>query len=381
MSFLRAFPVVCLLWACAPTAEHLSPTRELPPPTTTSAPAPLAESGPLPDFSPLASVHTHLNLDQIAPDLQRLLSRIAGPRHVIEDTATDDDTIVWMRDHQPIYVRRADGSLKVVAYLSENAVRSESTTHDRSRDAQLGLADEVLPLLHENGNLVTNGRLVFVSERIFEDNSAAQSDDLLVKAGYSPRDGDQVVTLLAKALERPVDDIIIVPRMPGEATGHVDVWMLFVDEHTVVIPEVRPEAQARTETVDDHQLSEEVALFLDTEAGHLRDFGLEVVRLPMIAPITVPALNEPAASGLYDTLFVSPANALLLMTDERADIILPSVDVETLLPPVKDLEARYEDEWSEFFDAHGWTPWYTEATELVQYLGLVRCVTAPVPYR
>jgi hypothetical protein len=369
--------------------------------------------GPVPDFEPVRAVVTHRQLVDIQPELSTVLTTLLGPQHLVErfsgpaplvltgrqPPGVDDESLLWVRDYQPIFVRTADGELKMVRYLAENPnrarylpARGEASARpdgsyryfDLPGTSRGGrwLRTEALPLIHENGNLVSSGKLVFLTDLIFDQNVEDLSEPHLRAAGYRPRSEAEVKRLLAKALERPQHQLVVLPSMPGEDTGHVDMYLLALDEHTMVIPEIRDEA------LDDEMLSEQTRgfvpaaqRFLEERAAELEALGLEVVRLPMLPPMAM--TEEPAGDGEGTSepgmLVLSPTNALLLPVVGARTVLLPYFDVSEFPLVFRRLDATYRRIWAERFRAHGWIPVTVEATQLALGQGLLRCASYPVP--
>lgn len=407
-SALGALVVVSVFIGAAPRLDGFVPSRAA---AETLAPLPV-RPGPVPDYAPLDSVWTHPQLMTLAPDFARRLTRYLGERHRIEtyvppdpdleasaesdpDVAVEgaesdeDDSLVWMRDYQPIYVRRADGGIEVVRYLHANPNRSAylplwHPTADpfppSHGDGKIDVAPALrtLPLLHENGNLVVAGRWLLMTDLIIEDN--ALPDDLphLVAAGFIAREPSEVITGLARTFGRDPGDIVILPRMPEEQTGHVDLFVMALSDTLVMVPEIRAESLGTGDVAVEVELAEEVRLFLDEVAARLKRLGLEVIRLPMVPPLTLPSV-EP--DDPPDPVFYSPANGLLLRTADKARVLLPSADLREVAPGLARLQRRYERHWSRVLRSRGWTPTRVDASELARYLGLFRCVTQVVPAR
>lgn len=368
--------------------------------------------GPIPDYAPIDSVWTHPQLHSIAPRLGPELDRVLGPRHRIEDYTPpapeaqdpalaedleldpadlddeEDSSLVWMRDYQPIYVRRPDGGIKVLRYLHENPNRSaylpigdagaDPFAPERLVESIDGPTFEWLPLLHENGNLVVAGRWVLVTDLLIEDNAADFDLPHLDAAGFVGQDDKAVVATLARALGRSPREIVVLPRMPGEQTGHVDLFVMAISDHVVIVPEIRREALTTADLNVDEALARDVRRFLDDVAARLRHLGLRVVRLPMVPPLVLEPVDD--EEGM-DAVFYSPANGLLLRTTESAEVLLPSVDLRDTAPGLAGLQKRYEREWVRVFAAHGWKARRVDATLLGRYLGLFRCVSQVVPAR
>jgi hypothetical protein len=368
---------------------------------------PRPEPGPVADFAEADFIATHFELEEVTHELPKALSAILGPRHVVERYAPHevaetpagvggevDTTLLWMRDYQPLFVRRADGSLKVLRYLSPNPNRTryeplgldpppvgagrrlfypEPGQPNRGR----WLFTETLPLVHENGNLVSTGRYVFVTQRIFEDNGRPPEAPHLAQFGYKARTPMEVLDTLARALERPTSDIIVLPTMPGEATGHVDLFLMALGPKAVLVPEVRDEAIDLLTDEEEKALALDVRNFLDEQSAYLTRLGLTVRRLPMLPPLLMPSVDQDADQR--DAVLYSPANGLLVRLPGRAVALLPTFDAPDRPDAYRELNRRYQQTWAAFFRDRGWTPRLVDATLLGRYLGLFRCVTAMVP--
>ncbi len=335
-------------------------------------------AGPVPDYAPMMAVVSHERLDELAPALRPSLSQHLGGAHRSRDHVwvdaerEDDDSTVWMRDYQPVYVRQPDGSIIAYRYLAENP--------NRQGYAPPGQGTHRLPIIHENGNLVVAGRFVFLSEAVVEDNEQPWHSPHLLREGYRPRSREDLRSLLARRFFRRPEEIVFVPPMPFEATGHVDLFLLPLDDKTVVIPQIHevPAAPYVRSAV-----ARVVQVFLDEQADALAALGLRVLRLPMIAPTVHDYddfsreprnLDEP-----IDLVVYSPANSLLVNQGAKRQIFVPTF-AELALPPADaPRAAAYVRAWRTAFQAEGWQPQLVDASELAGHLGLFRCVTASVP--
>ena len=54
--------------------------------------------------------------------------------------------------------------------------------------------------------------------------------------------------------------------------------------------------------------------------------------------------------------------------------------MEAIAPDMVDLQQAYALIWEAEFAVHDWTVEFVDGTTLVRQLGLVRCVTAPIPH-
>lgn len=389
---LSRFGIVTLIalataLGCAEPPAEVQARLRAPPVEAKAPPARVAEpTGPIPDYAPVGRVLTHTQLDELSPGLGRVLDEVVGPRHVIEhydpgtqetpeSPWTEDAMLMWMRDYQPIYVRRPDGGLKIIRYLDPNPNRAHYLPEAPTAGAE-PIEVELLPLIHENGNFIVTDRYVFVSERLLLDNQERHDDEHLVAAGYQERDPDTVVAMLARSLERSPSDIVVLPQMPHEGTGHVDLFLMALGPRMMMIPEIRHEALRAVEDPEDRGLALQAQAFLDAQAQLIADLGLEVVRLPMLAPTYMQSVDDVTTR---DAVFYTPANGLLLRTESTSTIIVPTMSDAGVDPAVRALNRRYQREWVDRLGHHGWTVRLLDATELGRYLGLFRCVSATVP--
>lgn len=381
-----------------------------PPPAQLTAPRSIAavaggllplerRPGPVPDYAPISAIWTHRQLIDTAPSMVAGLDAVLGHRHRVDSyTPLDpelaeeaqelvggasteieiDNAMMWMRDYQPIFVRRPDGVLEAVRYLHPNVNRATYRLDDRADPWPEEARYRALPLVHEQGNMVVAGRWVFLSELIFADNNGTHAKPHLARAGYTARSPEQILTKLARAIHRPVSDIVVMPQMPGEATGHVDLWLMALDDHTVLIPRISAKLIRRANATIDRPLAESVRRFLEARARQLSALGLKVVRVPMLPPLVLPADDDDSLDS-WDTVFYSPANGLLANTGRQRWALMPSIDLTALSPRLAPIQRQYERAWSSTLRAHGWTVKRLDATRLGRYLGLLRCVTQVVP--
>jgi hypothetical protein len=337
----------------------------------------------------MKSVYFHTQLAGLAPETSLALEVLIAELTEIDDYDpgeqplegeepseegfVEDTMLLWMRDYHPIYVRRPTGDLRAVHYLAHNPNRARYLLKGAPR------VDEVtqLPLIHENGNLIIAGQWAFVSERIVEDNAEAESEEHLVQGGYRPRGRAEIKGLLSELLLIPPEKVVILPSMPHEATGHVDLYLMAINDHQVIIPKiVMPLEHFSTNPVE-RDIAQDVKTFLDERAQQLASLGLEVIRLPQIPPLYLPALDEP--EGNFDVVFYSPTNGLLVNKGAEQLVLLPHFEANELRPELKAMSDAYERFWRETFTAFGWPAYMVDVTLLGRYLGLIHCVTATTP--
>jgi hypothetical protein len=187
--------------------------------------------------------------------------------------------------------------------------------------------------------------------------------------------------LLAQALERSVHDVVVMPQMPGESTGHVDLFLMALDSRTVLVPRLRDEALTDSMLSDEaRSVAPQAQAFLDERASQLESLGLEVERLPMLPPIPIEPDEDPIEAGDQpEFLLLSPTNALLVPIGKRRTVLLPRFQLAEFPRRYRQLDRAYRRQWASMFRARGWAPMTVDATQLALGLGLLRCATYPVP--
>lgn len=376
--------------------DRFSPSEAQPGPAAPRRPT----VGPLPDFSPLAGVAVHTMVSDLCGSLVGELTRILGARVQVSgvgyrgprDSASPDTSLVWMRDYTPMRIATREGQPRLLKFLSVNPTRSgytgstwipmvgPSPRHEFYRPPGQTTGGQWLetcrvPLLHGDGNQVSSGRHVFVTEKLIEENFVTRNEAHLREGGYKPRSRDETVAVLAESSDCAKEDIVVLPRMPGEKTGDIDTYLMALDERTLVIPQIRAEAFSVIGYPHEHALGREVQAFLDERAAQLESLDYKVLRPPMLAPVYLTPAHE---EGKWHGVFYSPTNGVLLDHGQK-DLLVPSFDAEGFPDAYKALNERYRNEWTDLFKHAGWTPTIVDASRVGRAYGLLRCVTEVVP--
>ena len=360
---------------------------------TASSPA-----GPVADFEPVDAVFAHARLRELAPSLDKLLRSLMGSRYVVVaadpcgadpgvrcDQWPKDGMMIWARDYHPLPVRRDDGSLRLISFVSPNPNRTAYATGTLSGLApvreltSLGLAKfESLPLLHESGNLITNGRQVFVSDLLLDVNRNPPAFFDPKGTGFTRRTADVLLPMLAQSLGRAPEDLIVLPPMPGDVSRHVDIYLMAIDAETLLVPQIRAEAILASALGQERSVAFQAASFLDGIAARLQARGLIVERLPMAGPMVIPARGTPGATQI---VYATPTNGLLLSLPRAKHVLLPVVHTAGRSAAFERLRKGYERTWAEFFRKRGFTPHLVEVGGLAERGGLIHCATATLPAR
>ncbi|MCK6574537.1 hypothetical protein L6V77_25945 [Myxococcota bacterium] len=359
-----------------------------------------AAAGPMPDFAPIGSVVAHARLAELAPAVDHALRRALGPHYVVDRTdpcgrepgvACDrwpsDGMMLWVRDYAPVVVEEADGRYSLLTYLSPNPNRSLYPTQAARRASHpirelvdLGRARLApLPILHENGNFVTDGRRVYTTDLLLERNRTPNRGFDPTGTGFAPRTSDTLLRLVGDALHRRPDEIVVLPSMPGDQSRHVDMYLMALDADTLLVPHIRAEAVRLAAEGAERTLALRAAAFLDGIAATLQGRGQLVERLPMVGPAFIPGR---APGGGPQPVYDSPTNALLLATERSRQVLLPAVAAHRFgprSPAFERLLRSYERDWVAFFKRRGYEAQLVDTGGLFERSGLIRCATAVFP--
>lgn len=359
-------------------------------------------TGVVPDFAPSRGVVIHRLLVDLAPDFRRSLLEALGHDRVVELTTgfggpsagwSRATSLVWTRDFMP-HTIEVGGVTQVLAYLSPDPARSGFTNEayvpvappgeDMKfyRDAS-GAGEwrktETMPLLSEGGNVVATGRWLIVTDRLVRDNEAPQSPvtAAMRAAGFKARTLDQTLDLFSRYTRTARDRIVVLPPMPGEKTDHADLVVMALGPNEVMVPELGDDILEVITYGHEIELAWRVRAYLDEVAGLLEGRGLQVSRLPMLAPVYL--LEDGREVTGWNAVVYSPANALQVhFAGEAPRVWLPTFSAPGFPERYVALAHAYEDLWTDFFEGRGFVVHAVDATALGHAYGLFHCVTAPL---
>ena len=122
----------------------------------------------------------------------------------------------WTRAFFPEFVLGPDGKLRTVEFEYEY----EDADHAAPTIAKkLGLPHAKIDVKLEGGNLMVDQGRLFVSDKVLTSNPGQTREQILAK--------------LKEGLG--VKEVEILPRMPGESTGHVDLFAKLVAPNTMLV--------------------------------------------------------------------------------------------------------------------------------------------------
>jgi agmatine deiminase len=266
-----------------------------------------------------------------AADLLPEITRRGGDLARVRFVELPLDTI-WIRDWGPLVVRTRDGGRRVIDPRYSYGRWQDDAAPTRLA-ALWGLPVSRPPLTLDGGNLQSDGEgRCLTTEQLLEQNRAEGRAD------------DETRALLRTWLG--CDETVVLPRLVGERTGHLDVYVSVTGPGAVLVGRYDPADDAANAAV------------VDRAAELLAATGFAVTRVPMPAP----------TEGVFRTY----VNAL-------------AVGGAVLVPVYGD-DRRFEREALEIL-ARAWpgrriVP--IDSTELIRFFGAVHCMAltvgaAPVP--
>lgn len=358
-------------------------------------------SRPLSDFDTSLGIRIHALARDLAPAFYSALVQKLNHRLDVITTGYQgpklgyggDPNLVWLRDYDAAYVRRPNNQLCVVTPLCENPVRSGHLSTEyipvapplpgqryyRAPGQTQGrwIETKTLPLLHQWGNQVSDGEHVLVTDKLLTDNERPHSEKHLVAAGYGPRDPATILKLLSSTLDIAAQNIVVVPKMPGEKTGHVDMFIMPLGPKRFLVPQVDSHLMTTIGYAHEIELAQRVHAFLENVTEQLRSNGFVVERLPMIAPVYLQP--DPQQPGGHNGVFFSPTNSLVVNSSGQRFALLPTFDPKDFPGSYQKRHREIQRLWESFFRNEGYETQLVDATELAKSYGLFRCLVAPVP--
>lgn len=236
---------------------------------------------------------------------------------------------MWVRDYGPLFV--SDGPRTAVIdtrYLvtPDDGVPSRLAT-------RWGLGAASSPLWCEGGHLAHNGEgLLLVSSMVARLNHLREG-----------MDGGEIAARLRESL--PFTEAHWIRPMPGEPTGHLDMFLTFIAEDRVVVASMDPE------------VAPERATHLDDTARRLASLSatpLEVLRVPTPAPL--------------DGIWYTYTNVILI-----ADQVLVPIYPE-LGPGPNDRALQFWREALPEREVEG-----IDSSSIIQLRGALHCISLPLP--
>lgn len=269
-------------------------------------------------------------------------------REALEDAGVDRSRVhfllhhldsMWIRDFGPIFVRRSDGTAAVIDtfYASRGDVGARELD-DRFPVVvanALNLPCMYVPISLEGGNLIHNGLGTGIS-----------SLGLMEQNRFRKFGNDEFMSLMSTYFA--LKTLTLVPPIPGESTGHADMFMTFPNQRTVVVAKAGPDEDPAVAAA----LERSAALVAEQRVDGER---LKVYRIPL----------PPPKDGMwrsYTNVFY--VNGLLLV------------------PSYSDVDPKIEARVYETYRAllPDWEVVAVPADDLIETGGFLHCLTLGVPH-
>lgn len=151
--------------------------------------------------------------------------RLAEPFHLIESIPN-----IWIRDWGPVV-----GTSAVHAFRYDPDYAKGEYSPAKVRHAQQAVADLIgkplqrVDLVLDGGNLVHNGRIAIVTEKVFRENpdlSHAQIAERIRSLGFKR--------------------VVFIPNEPGDVVGHADGMVRFSDARTLLVNDYQSVSSLRS---------------------------------------------------------------------------------------------------------------------------------------
>jgi len=262
--------------------------------------------------------------------------------HVSQVVVIDEDIAL------PTHFVRRDGRDHVV--LDDNP-------NSRALSKTLDLDALTLTTSCTAGQLVSMGTYVFVVDRLHAHVSSESAADALTGG-----------------LERHLAPL---PPLPGDGEMCIDAYLLPLDEHRVVVPEIDDGAFEIVKLAHEVALGRLVQTFLDLRAAELGSRGFVVVRLPAMPPIYLQRTTT-RAEGWTGT-FLSPTQALVAVVENQRLVVLPRFQSEEFPLLYRGVFGTHLARWTTFFESEGFVVKNVDVELLVQQFRPLSRLAVVVP--
>ena len=240
----------------------------------------------------------------------------------------------WARDFAPLFVRTPEGKLEVVEfkYLYPNADNIAKTM-----GKQLKLPVRSSNLVLEGGNLLVDQGRLFVTSKLMKTNPAMTKP--------------QIEAELKKTLH--LKEVVWMEPLPGEPTGHVDMYAKLVAPNVMLIADTAQPDQKKT---------------MDAAAKKFEALGYDVVRVAN-------AVVKPARAGEAWGPARSYANALIV----NGTAFVPQYATSYDRPNEAKAMKAFDQAAMKAYAAAGLKTVGIAAADLINFQGSVHCMTNTMP--
>jgi len=168
---------------------------------------------------------------------------------------------IWIRDYGPLFILDADDKVRVVDANYVRYSRDNDDAQPAHFATSVGMALHQWDFATEGGNFLASGNgICIVSETIFGLNPSL--DKSQIEQQYQAYLG--------------CTELVVLPAL-DDVTGHVDMWILWVDDTTLVVGEYTQEQDASSRATIETAIENQLTGLVDPGSGNT----IEVLRFPM----------------------------------------------------------------------------------------------------
>ncbi len=165
----------------------------------------------------------------------------------------------------------------------------------------------------------------------------------------------------------------ILPRMPFEPTGHIDMWAKAFPNGVIVVADLSADSASLS---NDPIKASFIEKFLAERSKKLEELGYTVKKVPLPTPIFK------VKGGDHDTIIRSYVNALILNKHiyvPRYDALPCDTRVKSTNYPDHAQTKSYETKVSEVYQSLGYTVHWIASDKLIALGGAIHCATMQLP--
>jgi agmatine deiminase len=161
-------------------------------------------------------------IEEDFPECWRRIKSILD-KHKIDYGLLDGTRAIWCRDYMPVQM---DVSRFVQFHYDAPYLHQEPELHTRPLEVLQAnnLEAEFSDIILDGGNVIRGSDKVIMTNRIFKDNPDIEKNELI------------------KRLEELLQaEVLIIPAITGDETGHADGHVRFIDDKTLLVNELKYE--------------------------------------------------------------------------------------------------------------------------------------------
>ncbi len=289
------------------------------------------------NFAPLLKVHQKI-IEALPKDIRIIYST----QNVVSSKSAKSSQLLyysqdsnWIRDFFPDAVTQSDGTNQWASFTYGTQKYPQSAYFGRHLIKELKNNGLLSPLKIEGGNL-----LVDESENLFTTQRVIQANPQLTQA--------QIEAELIRMLK--VKTVTILPALPFESTGHVDIFMKYMGKNTMLIADSK---------------NPEQSLMLKQVSEQMQKKGYKVVRL---------------MTGNLDatktSLVLTYINSLVV----NNRVLIPSYADKTYYSKAADFKkiTDSDEQAKKIYESLGYTVVQIPSREMIDYGGSIHCLTKEI---